>query len=169
MRRQRAGTEDSVYPSEEYMRTLSGRVFRAGAGADDEGLELELELLDGSDCVRDGGGGGDDDVEVGYEAESVRVGMVIAGRSDVTEDDHLRGPEFKDGRGGADADGGGGRINGVGVGTCSTRSRNVTTGTNAFMTRLQGNGELGNGRWITAFAFGGGRIGISHPPPKLTS
>jgi hypothetical protein len=61
MRRQSAGTDDSVYPSDEYMRILRGRVRHGSAEA---GVENPCLCGEVKDCVRNGGGGGGG-VEVG--------------------------------------------------------------------------------------------------------
>lgn len=63
------------------------------------------------------------------------------------------------------AGGGGG---GVGTGF-NHFSKNLTTGMRADIVACEFDGELGKGKWITAFAWGGGRGGggpTSPPPPS---
>jgi hypothetical protein len=50
-----------------------------------------------------------------------------------------------------------------------TRSRNLTNGNREATAAAVLGGELGNGKWIIAFAFGGGRIPNSLFPPSPPS
>jgi hypothetical protein len=55
---------------------------------------------------------------------------------------------------------------GSGGGTsCKSLSKNFTKGNSDATAAAVDGGELGNGRWMIAFAFGGGRTGNSTSPP----
>jgi hypothetical protein len=52
---------------------------------------------------------------------------------------------------------------------CKTRSKNFKNGNNEATAAAVDGGELGNGRWMIAFAFGGGRTGNSRSPSPAPS
>lgn len=79
-------------------------------------------------------------------------------------DDHLRGCEFALEE---PADGGSGDA--MGWTGCTTLSKNLTNGNNEATAAAVDGGELGNGKWMIAFALGGGRTGNSFSPSPSPS
>jgi hypothetical protein len=175
MRRQRAGTEDSVYPSEEYMRTLSGRVrdeagvgAGAGGGAKYGAGEVNERVRAAGIVVNAGGGILEFEVEVAVD-EEVPGKAGKDGMKEETEDQRRvdeeatafgAALELAGGGGGGTVGAGGTRMTGF-----SHFSKNLMTGSSADMFGWLFAGELGNGRWMTALAFGGGRGGMVYSSP----
>lgn len=137
-----------MYPSEEYIKTLSGRVGRdRGFGFNTEGIG------DVNDRLRDGALEGGDAVLGGDE----EVNGTNEGMKEAIDDQRLADPlpgEWGVGGEGRSMQGG----DWIGR---SHFSRKRTTGIKELNVACVLAGELGKVRWITAFACGGGRVGIS--------
>lgn len=166
-----AGTDDSVYPSDEYKRILRGR-DRAWTGVGGW-IDTDDELVDGDvmDRIRAGWGGRGalgGGVGAGFvELVSFPLELPIPGKEGnegiraVTDDQRLElvdagaGTEVDEGGGFDVKTGGGGGGGGVIIGTGNGWihfSKNLTIGMSETIVAWVFAGELGNGRWMTAFA-----------------